>query len=62
MGRKLVLYGHREGGYMTGNFSVPMPRDLTNDLKLPYPIVVLSANTVCTHVILSGWHPLGVGR
>jgi alpha-tubulin suppressor-like RCC1 family protein len=75
LGVKGVLYGWGvnssymgigKGGYMSGNFSVPMPRDLTNDLKLPYPIVVLSTNTVCTHVILSdgtlwGWGDNAVG-
>ena len=51
---------------MASNFLVPAPRDLTADLNLPHPIMVLSTNTVSTHVILSdstlwGWGDNAMG-
>jgi alpha-tubulin suppressor-like RCC1 family protein len=75
LGVKGVLYGWGvyssymgigQGGYMASNSIVPAPRDLTNDLKLPHPIVVLSINSVSTHVILSdstlwGWGDNAMG-
>jgi alpha-tubulin suppressor-like RCC1 family protein len=47
------------GGYQA-NTSVALPRDLSNDLNLPRPVVVVTTNSVSTHVILSdstlwGW-------
>jgi alpha-tubulin suppressor-like RCC1 family protein len=58
--------GIGKGGYMASNFLVPAPRDLTADLNLPHKIMVLSTNTVSTHVILSdstlwGWGDNAMG-
>lgn len=58
--------GIGKGGFMASNFFVPLPRDLTADLKLPHRIMVLSINTVSTHVILTdstlwGWGDNAMG-
>jgi hypothetical protein len=47
------------GGYQA-NIPVALPRDLSNDLNLPRPVVAVTTNSVSTHVILSdstlwGW-------
>ncbi|HTI09459.1 MAG TPA: hypothetical protein VL832_12910 [Puia sp.] len=63
---KLYGWGYA-GSYMgigtegyAGNTPVALPRDLSNDLKLPRPVVAVTTNSVSTHVILSdstlwGW-------
>jgi alpha-tubulin suppressor-like RCC1 family protein len=58
--------GIGKGGFMASNFFVPLPRDLTADLKLPHRIMELSINTVSTHVILTdstlwGWGDNAMG-
>jgi alpha-tubulin suppressor-like RCC1 family protein len=58
--------GIGKGGFMASNFFVPLPRDLTADLKLPHRIMELSINTVSTHVILTdstlwGWGDNSMG-
>ena len=52
--------GIGNGGYQVSNFAVPVPRDLTADLKLPARIASVTTNSVSTHVILTdgtlwGW-------
>jgi alpha-tubulin suppressor-like RCC1 family protein len=58
--------GIGKGGYLASNFFIRTPRDLTVDLKLPHKIMVLSINTVSTHVILTdstlwGWGDNSMG-
>ncbi|HEX9511994.1 MAG TPA: hypothetical protein VF939_15995 [Puia sp.] len=63
---KLYGWGYA-GSYMgigttgyAGNTPVALPKDLSNDLNLPHPVIAVTTNSVSTHVILSdstlwGW-------
>ncbi|HLI93968.1 MAG TPA: hypothetical protein VKU83_10175, partial [Puia sp.] len=58
--------GIGKGGFMASNFFVRMPRDLTQDLRLPHRIMMISTNSVSTHVILTdstlwGWGDNAMG-
>jgi len=58
--------GVGKGGFMASNFYLPLPRDLTVDLRLPRRIRAISTNSVSTHVILTdstlwGWGDNAIG-